>query len=462
MHHIDSQLKTLVTGRRVAIVGPADYVNKELSEEHGSYIDSHDIVVRLNRLNVSEENKKYYGSKTTIVASSFWTRLKPEFPDPKGAWSYAAYCQEEEYKKLNEKTILLECYARNEFQAIYSKFKNTLDSKKLYYGNISPEMNKKVYDFCRQNNIIINKTLSTGLMTLIIFILLEPKKIYITGFTGHSDFKHKSHFEGAWMVKNYKDYVPEGYKDDYKPIDVENSTVDHPFDEEAIIIALCVKNKLVKPDKYLKKLMLKLNLKRPIIHTFGDSHSSKEHGGWGYCNVIDHHIGPKLCYSFGTMLLDRLDIRKFNVNDGDSIIFCFGEIDCRCHVHKCITKEKTYKDIIDELVENYMKAINLNLEVSDIKIDKIGVYNVIPPVRRYRTAENPKFPYLGTDDERKQYILYFNEKLKEKCNENNFIFFDIYNKYCDNEGFLNLKFSDRNVHINNGTYINEFLINNFY
>lgn len=36
------------------------------------------------------------------------------------------------------------------------------------------------------------------------------------------------------------------------------------------------------------------------IHTFGDSHGSNIHSGWKECcNIIAHHLGPILCYSFG-------------------------------------------------------------------------------------------------------------------------------------------------------------------
>jgi hypothetical protein len=52
------------------------------------------------------------------------------------------------------------------------------------------------------------------------------------------------------------------------------------------------------------------------IHTFGDSHS---YNGWS--GVIQHHLGPLLCYSFGKEKLNRCDIRNFNINDGDTIIF---------------------------------------------------------------------------------------------------------------------------------------------
>ena len=81
------------------------------------------------------------------------------------------------------------------------------------------------------------------------------------------------------------------------------------------------------------------------IHTIGDSHSS-----FGLTGIIQHHLGPVLCYSFGKEKLNRCDIRKFNIKDGDTIVFCFGEIDCRCHIHKHITETTRYQDIINNIV----------------------------------------------------------------------------------------------------------------
>lgn len=191
------------------------------------------------------------------------------------------------------------------------------------------------------------------------------------------------------------------------------------------------------------------------VHTIGDSHS-----GFGWTNITQHHLGPVLCYSFGKEKLNRCDIRNFNIKDGDSVIFCFGEIDCRCHIYKHITNTLTYQNIIDNIVNNYFEAIELNVITSQIKLKNVCVYNVVPPVQKYNTVENTKYPYLGSDDERKQYVLYFNEKLKEKCIEKKYIFFDVYNSYIDNNGFLRKDLSDGNVHISNGIYISHFINDN--
>ena len=191
-----------------------------------------------------------------------------------------------------------------------------------------------------------------------------------------------------------------------------------------------------------------------VIHTFGDSHSYK---GWdGITNIQTHDLGPKLCFSVGR---DGINIKDgYNVNNDDTVIFCFGEIDCRCNIHKHITTNNDFKQIIDNIVNNYFIQIQHAVKTFD-KL-KTVIYNVVPPVQKNNTHENPNFPYLGTDDERKSYVLYFNEKLKQKCIEYGFLFFDIYNNYIDSNGFLNKALSDDNVHIYDGIYIKHFIENN--
>ena len=213
-----------------------------------------------------------------------------------------------------------------------------------------------------------------------------------------------------------------------------------------------------------------------VIHTIGDSHSyygwncalpmtvgqgekprTNAPRGWkGDPNVQNHHLGSKLCFSIGR---DGINIKDdFNVNNGDIVIFCFGEVDCRCHIHKHITESNDYKQIIDNIVNNYFTQIQNAVNTFDNL--KTVIYNVVPPIQKYNTHENPDFPYLGTDNERKAYVLYFNEKLQQKCIEYNFLFFDIYNNYIDSNGFLNKSLSDGNVHIRDGMYLKYFIENN--
>jgi hypothetical protein len=210
------------------------------------------------------------------------------------------------------------------------------------------------------------------------------------------------------------------------------------------------KIKLIKMVENSDRLLIVLDKKSTKVHTIGDSHSIN-----AWANIKDvnvHYLGSKLCYSFGR---DGLDISNFNINEGDTVIFSYGEIDCRCHIHKYITPELSYKKIIDDIINNYFCEIK-NC-TSDFKNLKICVYNVVPPVEKYNTKEYAEYPFLGTDAQRKEYILYFNSKIKEKCNEYGFVFFDIYNKYTDENGFLNKSLSDDNVHIKNECFVRDFL-----
>mgnify|MGYP003325478358 CR=1 FL=1 len=193
-----------------------------------------------------------------------------------------------------------------------------------------------------------------------------------------------------------------------------------------------------------------------MIHTFGDSHAGS---GWRELeNVVTHNLGAILCYSFGNENLKRCNISNFNNKNGDSVVFCFGEIDCRCHIKKHINNENTYQHIIDNIVSKYIEAIQLNIKECKVKLKNICIYNVVPPVEKHNTKENPKYPFLGSNQERKSYILYFNEQLKEKCYEHNWIFVDVYDKYCDGNGFLRKDLSDGNVHIKNPKFLKEFIL----
>ena len=194
------------------------------------------------------------------------------------------------------------------------------------------------------------------------------------------------------------------------------------------------------------------------FHTFGDSHC---YFGWdaikkvnGF-NIICHHIGPTLMFSVGRDGLKRLNVseEKFQVKEGDYVCFCFGEIDCRSHVNKY--KEKGYKQVIDKMVENYFNTIDLNKKL--FKNLKIVVYNVVPPVKKGRVGENKNFPFLGTDNERLIYTKYMNNKLREYCQNNNYIFIDVYKFYSDPDGFLNYNLSDGKVHIKNPIFLKKYL-----
>jgi len=195
------------------------------------------------------------------------------------------------------------------------------------------------------------------------------------------------------------------------------------------------------------------------LHTYGDSHASS-HGGWDKINIEGliiniNWLGPKLMYTFNQNQLSILN--QLNIND--YIIFCFGEIDCRCHVGKY---EPNTRDNIDNIVNSYLETIKNNMGNHNSK--NILIYNVIPPIER-ETPENlwmigkSALPSVGNDEEIKSYTLYMNKKLKELSEINGFTFFDVYDKYTNDKGFLIKELSDGNCHIKNPVHIQELLTN---
>lgn len=84
---------------------------------------------------------------------------------------------------------------------------------------------------------------------------------------------------------------------------------------------------------------------------------------------------------------------------------------------------------------------------------------MVPPIEIDETVwNNPEYPFLGTNEERKLYALYFNECIQENCKEYGYGFFDIYDKYIDSNGFLLKSESDLNVHILNPQHHHDFIV----
>lgn len=181
--------------------------------------------------------------------------------------------------------------------------------------------------------------------------------------------------------------------------------------------------------------------------------------GWNQDIVHCHYMGSVLCHSIGKYGITRCDLdRVHGLSDHDTVIFCFGEIDVRCHVYKraCI-ENILYKHIIDSLVHNYFRAIRDMIEKCAKKCLNVGVYNIPPPSRKSTQRENIHYPYQGTDDERKAYTVYMNMCLKEECHKYAYTFVDIYNDYMDEEGFLDVRTSDGGIHIGQGDSLHEFM-----
>lgn len=177
------------------------------------------------------------------------------------------------------------------------------------------------------------------------------------------------------------------------------------------------------------------------IHTMGDSHAGC---GWSKIpGVLTHIVGAVLMNSLGI----KKPIITKNIPDDVIICFCFGEIDCRCHIHKYPPYDKT----IDYIVRRYIEFIDLNM----VGKKEAWIYNVVPPSRSSYVQRKSQFPFVGTDEERLTYTKYMNEKLRGS----KYTFVDVYDKYADSEGFLNQELAMHGIHIKDNRYLLEWVEN---
>jgi len=141
--------------------------------------------------------------------------------------------------------------------------------------------------------------------------------------------------------------------------------------------------------------------------------------------------GAMTMYSFG--LNKKVVVDKFPKDA--IIVICLGEIDCRCYINKYQPWEET----VDRIAKNYLEAVDLNAQVNP----NIWLFNVVPPPHKAKAQENQSMPYVGTDEERLSYVKRINQRLKES----KYVFIDIYDQYCDKDGFMIPEKSDNCVHI---------------
>jgi hypothetical protein len=195
-----------------------------------------------------------------------------------------------------------------------------------------------------------------------------------------------------------------------------------------------------------------------MIHTIGDSHAGGVDGINGafdkISGIIRHWLGPKLMFSISR---DGLDIKSLNIKNGETIIFCFGEIDCRCHVHK-YKNDSSLEEVIEKIVFNYFIFLS-NLKKL-FPLSRFCIYNVLPPVKKELVEENISYPFLGSDSERKSYVIHMNNILRKYCKTENMTFIDIYDDYSCEDGFLKREYSDGNVHITEHSFLYNFLKKN--
>lgn len=243
-----------IKNKRVAILGPADYVNKELDDNHGEFINKFDTVIRLNSMLKfpKKELEKYYGTKFDVLVSGFWPfNDHPQFIE--GPLNKSRYLYIDNYKDISHNLLLFDYSTESYYKEyIYNKNKTFFDKNK-HISFFSFPFN--FLEMLRQKfNIVRSPT--TGLVAILLCLLLNAKEIYVSGVTFYSDKKHNGYYDSYSMMneKLYKSKQKnKKYMFDGKQY--RNLPTGHDFYDEARIFKKLYKKYNIHVDKYLKTLI---------------------------------------------------------------------------------------------------------------------------------------------------------------------------------------------------------------
>lgn len=198
-----------------------------------------------------------------------------------------------------------------------------------------------------------------------------------------------------------------------------------------------------------------------LIHIIGDSHAFFNFASGGNLKKISLHevpvvqadqkisipvlirwLGPRTMHRVGREGLKEIDIKKWEVQEGDTVVYVFGEIDVRCHILKQRDEGRDLEEVINVLVDRYLNALYVNH--CQYNVLKTIVCNIVPPTDRVASKE---FPVYGSLAERICITQKLNERLKKGCLEKGFLFLDCYEYYCTEYGDFKKELSDGDVHI---------------
>ncbi len=173
-----------------------------------------------------------------------------------------------------------------------------------------------------------------------------------------------------------------------------------------------------------------------IIHCIGDSHVTFFSGydkiqpeyplpsTNKYTNLQSYRLGAVLAYNLNKLGTSEKGKEKLfdlieKIDKNESLLLCFGEIDCRCHLIKQAELQKLpLSSIVKDCVQQYFETID---EIRSIGF-RIIILGVVPSPR-----ENyPEYPTYGTISERNMCSEMFNNLLEYECLRRNIVFVSIF------------------------------------
>ncbi len=174
-----------------------------------------------------------------------------------------------------------------------------------------------------------------------------------------------------------------------------------------------------------------------MIHCIGDSHAAFFSGQNEMQPVFPHRsndvlpwfrsyrIGPATAYQLHTKQQTICDILDQVLAHGDSVMFCFGEVDIRAHLVKRAKQEGLAFDVLaEECVDRYVTAL---LHYSRYNVPVL----VWGPIATWRDEAPYDGPSYGTHTERNQMTAMFNDRLRVACPLAGYKFVSIFEDMVD-------------------------------
>jgi hypothetical protein len=186
-----------------------------------------------------------------------------------------------------------------------------------------------------------------------------------------------------------------------------------------------------------------------MIHCIGDSHSAFFSGvedmqpQWPSIasNALpwfkSYRIGPATAYNLDSKR-DLIESIYFSglVAENDSVMFCFGEVDCRAHIIKqAALQGRGFHSVVEECVNRYIRSI----EYYENYGRKILVWG---PIASWNDSKPYTGPSYGTNLERNQVSKMFNEILSKECEQRGYTFVSIFEKMLNEDSTTNTLYLD--------------------
>ena len=185
-------LKKLVANKRVAVVGPSPHI---IGKKQRSYIDSFDIVIRINELGISEDLFEDYGSKTDIVFLTLNTGAVDIYKEMMRRNDLSSICL---IVNLQHQYSLQPYLKVEKTRSIFEQYKDL---------NLSIDLEHLGSDLFFERCKLFKCYPSTGTSAIYELAESQVKELYVTGFSFYTTkFKYNQEKNNLWKMFGPKNY----------------------------------------------------------------------------------------------------------------------------------------------------------------------------------------------------------------------------------------------------------------